>query len=98
MHVQLSSAFKLFSGARNEFLAPPNTLVAPFDAAHPGTLPVLNRACVDQAIRAAVALAASVQPWCTFDRKHYFYGDLPAGYQITQYRSACAAAHGVRRH
>ncbi|KAH7101254.1 GatB/GatE catalytic domain-containing protein [Auriculariales sp. MPI-PUGE-AT-0066] len=62
----------------------PNTHVSLFDAAFPGTLPVLNPQCVEAAVRAAVALDADVQPKSTFDRKHYFYPDLPAGYQITQ--------------
>lgn len=86
LHVQLKTTRKLFSGSLNEFTAPPNTRISPFDAAHPGTLPVLNRECVDLAVRAAIAFASDVQPWCAFDRKHYFYGDLPNGYQITQHR------------
>jgi aspartyl-tRNA(Asn)/glutamyl-tRNA(Gln) amidotransferase subunit B len=62
----------------------PNINVSLFDASFPGTLPALNRKCVDLAIRAALALQSDIQTWSTFDRKHYFYSDLPTGYQITQ--------------
>jgi aspartyl-tRNA(Asn)/glutamyl-tRNA(Gln) amidotransferase subunit B len=62
----------------------PNSQVSLMDAAVPGTLPVLNRHCVDQAIRTGLALKGNVNTWSMFDRKHYFYCDLPHGYQITQ--------------
>lgn len=64
--------------------SPPNTLVTAFDAAYPGTLPVLNQSALKLAIRAALALGCQIHPESRFDRKHYFYPDLPAGYQITQ--------------
>lgn len=87
LHVQVSSKTKLFSGAAAEYGASPNTNVAPFDAALPGTLPALNRRSVELAARLGFALGGEVQRTSTFDRKHYFYPDLPHGYQITQQRS-----------
>lgn len=81
---------KLFSGASAEGPAsvtsyvPPNTQVALLDAALPGTLPVLNREAVEQAVRTGLALGCEVRPVSRFERKHYFYCDLPQGYQITQ--------------
>lgn len=84
-HVQLNTATKLFSGASNNAReAGPNTTVSPICFGLPGTLPVLNRAAVDLCIKAAVALNANVAPISRFDRKHYFYPDLPKGYQISQ--------------
>ncbi|KAH7916227.1 GatB/GatE catalytic domain-containing protein [Hygrophoropsis aurantiaca] len=85
VHAQIKSRKKLFSDALTSRPGdPPNTFVSQFDAAFPGTLPKLNQKCVDLAIRAALALESYVQTRSTFDRKHYFYPDLPAGYQITQ--------------
>jgi hypothetical protein len=84
-HVALSTRSKLLSGAAAHVPgAPPNTLVAPFDAAHPGTLPRLNGGAVAQGLRAALALHAAVPRLSSFQRKHYFYADLPHGYQVTQ--------------
>ncbi|KIY52615.1 Glutamyl-tRNA amidotransferase B subunit [Fistulina hepatica ATCC 64428] len=85
-HAQLKSKQKLFSGTF--FVATceqPNAHVTPFDAGFPGTLPRLNQECVDLALRASLALKCAVDPRSSFDRKHYFYSDLPAGYQITQH-------------
>ncbi|XP_044537083.1 glutamyl-tRNA(Gln) amidotransferase subunit B, mitochondrial isoform X1 [Gracilinanus agilis] len=86
IHVQISSNSKLFSGSQVTFLAPPNSLVSFFDASLPGTLPVLNRRCVEAAVMTGLALNCTVNKKSLFDRKHYFYADLPAGYQITQQR------------
>lgn len=84
-HVQLKTKTKLFSGADNDAReAAPNTTVSPICFGMPGTLPVLNREAITMAIRAGIALQAEVAPVSSFDRKHYFYPDLPKGYQITQ--------------
>lgn len=86
-HVQLKTTTKLFSGANNDARdLPPNApgVVSPICFGLPGTLPVLNRHAVDLAIRAGIALNAEIAPVSSFDRKHYFYPDLPKGYQITQ--------------
>lgn len=84
-HVQLATKTKLFSGVDNdERNKQPNQVVSPIDFALPGMLPVLNRSAIDLAIRAAKALNSSVAPISRFDRKHYFYPDLPKGYQISQ--------------
>ncbi|KAL7727794.1 hypothetical protein ACLKA6_019734 [Drosophila palustris] len=90
VHAQISSASKLFSGSGTAFGAPLNTGVAYFDASIPGTLPVLNRKCVESGIKTALALGCRVNEVSMFDRKHYFYADLPNGYQITQQRAALA--------
>jgi aspartyl-tRNA(Asn)/glutamyl-tRNA(Gln) amidotransferase subunit B len=84
VHAQVTSAAKLFSGASTEFGAEPNTQVSLVDAAMPGMLPVPNRECVRQAVRTGMALEAKINPWSRFDRKNYFYADLPQGYQISQ--------------
>ena len=85
-HVQLKTKTKLFSGAGNDAReAPPNTLVNHIDFGLPGALPVLNKEAVRLACRAAYALNSRPQLFSKFDRKHYFYPDLPMGYQITQY-------------
>ncbi|TFY74677.1 hypothetical protein EWM64_g9335 [Hericium alpestre] len=85
VHAQIKSHAKLFSGAWTSDLGEPSNIhVTPFDAAFPGTLPRLNAKCVDLALRAALALSSDIQCRSSFDRKHYFYSDLPAGYQITQ--------------
>lgn len=84
-HVQLKTKTKLFSGADNDARdAAPNTMVSPICFGLPGTLPVLNQAAIGLAIRAGIALNAEIAPISSFDRKHYFYPDLPKGYQITQ--------------
>src|SRR3546814_6993813 len=75
---------KLFSGASTEFVAEPNNQVSLVDASMPGMLPVLNAECVRQAVRTGMALNAAINPWSRFDRKNYFYADLPQGYQISQ--------------
>lgn len=87
VHAQISSHAKLFSGASTEFGAPPNSQVSLVDAAMPGMLPVINRFCVEQAIRTGLGLKAEVNHYSVFDRKNYFYPDLPQGYQISQYKN-----------
>jgi aspartyl-tRNA(Asn)/glutamyl-tRNA(Gln) amidotransferase subunit B len=84
VHAQVTSASKLFSGAATAFGAEPNTQVSLVDAAMPGMLPVPNRECIRQAVRTGMALAAQINRWSRFDRKNYFYADLPQGYQISQ--------------
>ncbi|XP_059972318.1 glutamyl-tRNA(Gln) amidotransferase subunit B, mitochondrial [Mesoplodon densirostris] len=86
IHAQIASNSKLFSGSQVDFAAPPNSLVSFFDASLPGTLPVLNRRCVEAAVMTGLALDCYINRRSLFDRKHYFYADLPAGYQITQQR------------
>ena len=85
VHAQVSSKAKLFSGAANSFAADPNTKVSLVDAAMPGMLPVLNTYCVDQAVKTGLALSAEINLYSVFDRKNYFYADLPQGYQISQF-------------
>ncbi len=84
VHAQVSSRAKLFSGASTEFGADPNTHVAFVDAAMPGMLPVINDFCVEQAVRTGLGLRAEINRFSAFDRKNYFYPDLPQGYQISQ--------------
>ncbi len=84
VHAQVSSTSKLFSGASTEFGAEPNSNVALVDAAMPGMLPVINQFCVEQAIRTGLGLKAEINLFSQFDRKNYFYPDLPQGYQISQ--------------
>jgi len=84
VHAQVTSNAKLFSGASTEFGAEPNTQVSLVDAAMPGMLPVLNEECVRQAVRTGMAIEAQINSWSRFDRKNYFYADLPQGYQISQ--------------
>jgi aspartyl-tRNA(Asn)/glutamyl-tRNA(Gln) amidotransferase subunit B len=86
VHAQVISKAKLFSGAPTDFGAEPNTQVSFVDAAFPGMLPVINRACVAQAVRTGLGLNAHINVVSRFDRKNYFYADLPAGYQISQYQ------------
>ncbi len=85
VHAQVKSNAKLFSGAAAAFGAEPNTLVSLVDAGMPGMLPVLNRACVAQAVRTGLGLNARINAFSRFDRKNYFYPDLPQGYQISQF-------------
>ncbi len=84
VHAQVTSNAKLFSGAATAFGAEPNTQVSLVDAAMPGMLPVPNRECIRQAVRTGMALDAQINRWSRFDRKNYFYADLPQGYQISQ--------------
>jgi aspartyl-tRNA(Asn)/glutamyl-tRNA(Gln) amidotransferase subunit B len=86
VHAQVSSNSKLFSGASTEFGGAPNSHVSLVDAAMPGMLPVINEECVRQAIRTGLGLKAQVNLYSVFDRKNYFYPDLPQGYQISQYK------------
>jgi aspartyl-tRNA(Asn)/glutamyl-tRNA(Gln) amidotransferase subunit B len=85
VHAHVISESKLFSGAATAFGAEPNTQVSFVDAAFPGMLPVLNRECVAQAVRTGLGLGAAINKVSRFDRKNYFYPDLPPGYQISQY-------------
>jgi aspartyl-tRNA(Asn)/glutamyl-tRNA(Gln) amidotransferase subunit B len=85
VHPQVISKAKLFSGAATDFGAEPNTQVSPVDAAFPGMLPVINRHCVEQAVKTGLGLNAEIKLTSVFERKNYFYPDLPAGYQISQY-------------
>src|SRR5215472_776760 len=87
VHAQVTSQAKLFSGASTEFGGPPNSHVSLVDAAMPGMLPVINEECVRQAIRTGLGLRAKINLKSVFDRKNYFYPDLPQGYQISQYKS-----------
>src|SRR5215210_433456 len=87
IHAQVTSEAKLFSGASTAFGGEPNDHVSFVDAAMPGMLPVINEECVRQAIRTGLGLKAEVNLKSTFDRKNYFYPDLPQGYQISQYKS-----------
>src|ERR1700754_4205442 len=87
VHAQVVSDSKLFSGAATEFGAAPNTQVSLVDAAFPGMLPVINKKCVEQAVRTGLGLKAQVNLLSVFDRKNYFYADLPAGYQISQFKN-----------
>lgn len=85
IHAQVASHAKLFSGASTAFGADPNCNVSLVDAAMPGMLPVINRKCVEQAVRTGLGLKAQINTYSRFDRKNYFYPDLPQGYQISQF-------------
>ena len=85
VHAQVASNAKLFSGASTEFGAEPNAQVSLVDAAMPGMLPVINWFCVEQAVRTGLGLNAQINNYSVFDRKNYFYPDLPQGYQISQF-------------
>ncbi len=85
VHAQVTSKSKLFSGASAEYGASPNSQVSLVDAAFPGMLPVINQECVAQAVRTGLGLNAQINLWSRFDRKNYFYADLPQGYQISQF-------------
>jgi aspartyl-tRNA(Asn)/glutamyl-tRNA(Gln) amidotransferase subunit B len=87
IHAQVNSQSKLFSGASTAFGGEPNSHVALVDAAMPGMLPVINEECVKQAVRTGLGLKARINQRSVFDRKNYFYPDLPQGYQISQYKS-----------
>ena len=86
IHAQVLSSSKLFSGASTEFGKDPNHNVSLVDAAMPGMLPVINQTCIKQAIKSGIALNAKINKYSVFDRKNYFYADLPQGYQISQYK------------
>src|SRR5580658_1420472 len=87
VHAQITSRAKLFSGASTAFGGGPNAHVSLVDAAMPGMLPVINEECVRQAVRTGLGLKAKINLKSVFDRKNYFYPDLPQGYQISQYKS-----------
>ena len=86
VHAQVTSQSKLFSGASTKFAEPPNNNVSFVDAAMPGMLPVINEECVHQAVRTGLGLKAKINKRSLFDRKNYFYPDLPQGYQISQFK------------
>src|SRR6195256_4627613 len=86
VHAQVASKAKLFSGASTEFGGAPNSHVSLVDAAMPGMLPVINEACIAQAVPTGLGLNAKITLVSVFDRKNYFYPDLPQGYQISQYK------------
>ncbi len=85
VHAQVTANTKLFSGAPTSFGGEPNTNVSLVDAAMPGMLPVLNEYCVEQAVKTGLGLGAEINRLSVFERKNYFYADLPQGYQISQY-------------
>src|SRR3954471_12837990 len=95
IHAQLLTASKIFCGCSAAFGAEPNTHVCPVCLGFPGALPVLNRAAVDYAIKAALALDCTIHPTSIFARKNYFYPDLPKGYQISQYELPIATGGAV---
>src|SRR5947208_8835886 len=86
VHAQVTSRSKLFSGASTEFGGEPNSHVSLVDAAMPGMLPVINLECIKQAVRTGLGLKAQINLKSVFDRKNYFFPDLPQGYQISQYK------------
>ena len=92
IHVQLDTRAKIFSGAANRFGAPPNSLACPVDLGLPGVLPVLNEAPVRMAVKFGLAVGAEICPRSSFDRKNYFYPDLPKGYQISQFERPVVGA------
>ena len=95
VHAQLLTATKIFCGCNAAYGAPPNTQICPVCLGAPGALPVLNRKAVEHAVRAALALGCTVHPVSVFARKHYFYPDLPKGYQISQYDRPLATGGSV---
>ncbi len=95
VHAQVTSQAKLFSGASATFGAEPNAHVSLVDAAMPGMLPVINGECVRQAVRTGMAIGAKINSWSRFDRKNYFYADLPQGYQISQFQYPVVGAGEV---
>jgi aspartyl-tRNA(Asn)/glutamyl-tRNA(Gln) amidotransferase subunit B len=96
VHAQVSSKSKLFSGASAEYGGEPNDHVSLVDAAMPGMLPVINEFCVEQAVKTGLGLKAQINPRSIFDRKNYFYPDLPQGYQISQYKQPLVGEGVVR--
>ncbi len=95
VHAQVTARAKLFSGAATEFGAAPNSQVSTVDAGFPGMLPVINRHCVEQAVKTGLGLDAQINLFSVFDRKNYFYPDLPSGYQISQYQQPVVGAGRV---
>lgn len=95
VHCQLDTRTKLFCGCEYRFGAPPNSLTCPRCTGQPGALPVLNQEALALAVRTALALGADVAPWSKFDRKNYFYCDLPKGYQISQYDRPFCTGGGI---
>tara|TARA_Y100001970_G_scaffold123506_1_gene153079 strand:+ start:230 stop:1696 length:1467 start_codon:yes stop_codon:yes gene_type:complete len=87
VHAQVLSNSKLFSGSSTKFGADPNNQVSLIDSAFPGMLPVINEECINQAVRTGLGLNAKINNYSVFDRKNYFYADLPQGYQISQYKN-----------
>ena len=87
VHAQVTSNSKLFSGSSTKFGAEPNTQVSLVDSAFPGMLPVINEYCIHQAVKTGLGLNAKINTYSVFDRKNYFYADLPQGYQISQYKN-----------
>ena len=87
VHAQVLSESKLFSTSPTKFGSEPNTQVSLVDAAFPGMLPVINEFCIKQAIKTGIGLKAKINKKSIFDRKNYFYDDLPQGYQISQYKN-----------
>ena len=87
VHAQVTSESKLFSTSSTKFGADPNDQVSLIDSAFPGMLPVINQECVKQAVRTGLGLNAKINNYSVFDRKNYFYADLPQGYQISQYKN-----------
>src|SRR3989338_7825134 len=85
VHLQISTKTKIFCSCANEFGQEPNSRTCPVCLGLPGTLPVLNKSALDYAIKVALALNCQVNPFIKFDRKNYYYPDLPKGYQISQY-------------
>ncbi|XP_018313081.1 glutamyl-tRNA(Gln) amidotransferase subunit B, mitochondrial [Mycetomoellerius zeteki] len=98
VHAQIATKSKLFSSASTDFASPVNSCVSLFDCATPGTLPVLNRKCVESAVLAALALSCRLNETSLFERKHYFYADLPAGFQITQQGQPIAVNGEIKFH
>jgi hypothetical protein len=98
IHTQISSNTKLFSNATCSSTSIPNSKVSVVDAAHPGTLPVLNMECVKQAVKLGQVFGGTVHTRSTFDRKHYFYPDLPHGFQITQFYNPIVTGGSVKLH
>jgi aspartyl-tRNA(Asn)/glutamyl-tRNA(Gln) amidotransferase subunit B len=96
VHCQLETRTKLFCGCEYRFGAPPNTLTCQRCTGQPGALPVLNREALALAVRTALAIGADVAPWSKFDRKNYFYCDLPKGYQISQFDRPFCTGGGIR--
>ena len=86
IHAQVKSNSKLFSSSSTDFGSGPNSQVSLVDAAMPGMLPVINKFCVEQAVRSGIGLNAKINNKSIFDRKNYFYQDLPQGYQISQFK------------
>ena len=96
VHVQLATQSKIFSGSSTAFGAEPNAHTDPVVLGLPGTLPVLNRAVVQMAVRFGLAVGGHIRPRCRFARKHYFYPDLPKGFQISQYDEPIVEGGAVR--